>query len=57
MIVEVYSSDPRLTNDCKSSHRVGKARKWLKNVENAGKFFEKVCPWFASVGICAQSQQ
>jgi hypothetical protein len=32
IIVGIYDGDPRLTNDHKSSHRVGKGRKWLGRV-------------------------
>jgi hypothetical protein len=56
MIVGIYNSDPRLTNDHKRSHRVGKARKWLGRVGNTWKVFGNVHPWATSVGICIQSQ-
>ena len=44
MIVGIYDSDPRLTNDHKSSCRVSKAQKWLGRVRNAQKVFGEVCP-------------
>ena len=56
MIVGIYDSDPRLTNDRKRSHRVGKARKWLEKVGNTRRVFGEVCPYVTSVGICVQSQ-
>ena len=56
MIVGIYDSDPRLTNDCKSSHRVGKGQKWLERVGNAWKVFREVHPYVTCVRICIQSQ-
>jgi len=56
MIVRIYDSDPRLTNDCKSVHRVGKGQKWLGRVGNARKVFGEICSYVMSVGICIQSQ-
>jgi len=44
IIVRIYDGDPRLTNDGKSSWRVGKARKWLGRVGNTQKVFGEVCP-------------
>ena len=41
MIVGIYNSDPRLTNDCKSLHRVGKGQKWLGRVGNTQKCLER----------------
>ena len=38
----IYDGDPRLTNDRKSSRRVGKARKWLGKVGNTRKHLESV---------------
>jgi hypothetical protein len=56
MIVGIYDSDLRLTNDRKISHRVGKGRKWLGRVRNARKVFGEVCPYVTSVRICVQIQ-
>ena len=42
IIVGIYNGDPRLTNDRKRSHRVGKARKWLGKVGNTRKHSESV---------------
>ena len=56
IIVGIYDGDPRLTNDHKSSWRVGKARKVLGRVGNTRKVFREVCPQVTSVGICIQSQ-
>ena len=44
MIVGIYDSDLRLTNDRKRSCRVGKARKWLGKVRNAQRVFGEVRP-------------
>ena len=44
MIVGIYDGDLRLTNDCKSSRRVGKGQKWLGRVRNAWKVFGEVHP-------------
>jgi hypothetical protein len=44
IIVKIYDGDLRLTNDRKSSQRVGKARKWLGRVGNARKVFGEVRP-------------
>jgi len=39
MIVGIYDGDPRLTNDHKSSRRVGKAWKWLGRVGKCSERF------------------
>jgi hypothetical protein len=44
MIMGIYDSDPRLTNDRKRSCRVGKAWKWLGRVRNAQRVFGGVHP-------------
>jgi hypothetical protein len=56
MIVGIYDSNPRLTNDRKSLCRVSEARKWLGRVGNARKVFGEVRPYVMSIGICIQSQ-
>jgi len=42
IIVGIYDGDPRLTNDRKRSHRVGKARKSSRRVGKARKWLGKV---------------
>src|SRR5882762_5980815 len=42
IIVGIYDGDPRLTNDRKRSHRVGKARKSSRRVSKARKWLGKV---------------
>ena len=42
IILGIYDGDLRLTNDCKRSHRVGNAQKWLGKVGNARKCSKSV---------------